>query len=117
MTSEDILPDQISKAYIIDIIKKGKDAKKIVDLWVRANPMNRGGSWTLTEEEIKHLIEQLEDFVKLQNRHDRTIAEYADEIGEVNEDFHAANSRAEEAQSSRDLYRKTLISVLKEVAT
>jgi len=116
MTSEDIIPDRISKANIIDLINAGKDATEIVELWGKANPIRLVGSWNLTDEEIKHIIDQLEDFVKLKTRHNKAVASRADEIGEERDATRAAESRAKEAESSRDLYRKTLISVLKEVA-
>ena len=116
MTSEDIPRDEISKAHIIDLLKKGKDAKEIVQLWNRAPPGRFDSSWTLTKEELNHLIVQLDKFTKLQTRHDRTVASRADEIGVEREAAHAAKSRATEAESSKDLHRVHLISVLKEVA-
>lgn len=116
MTSEDIPRDEISKAHIIDLLGKGKDAKEIVQLWNRVLPGRFDSSWTLTKEEFNHLIVQLDKFTKLQTRHDRVVASSAEEIGVARVAAHAAKSRAEEAESSRGLHRDHLISVLKEVA-
>ena len=61
MTSRDIPTDHISKAMVIDLLEKQKDAHEIVDLWNRyvgRNPKkgeegkhdrlgNLGGVWSL----------------------------------------------------------------------